>query len=342
MNRKLYQSILNGENCDGCGFWLGNPHPDTWPQLKDYFDNDSEEEIRIKLNDGYRWIEPAEAYKHPQGKPIFDNKRRGIELSSGGVFFDTDSIGEIDDFEWPDVKYLQFDDVITKLKNAGDVFRASGFWAPFFHDAADFLGMENYFIKMYSSPEIVHSVTRHIIDFYLQANEKFYKEAGNLVDAYFFGNDFGAQNDLLISRDCLKEFVFPYMKELIDQAKKYNYKVILHSCGSIYNVIPDLIELGIDGLHPLQAKAANMNAEKLASEFKGSIAFIGGIDTQELLVNGSAEEIQNDVHRVIKLLGPNLIVSPSHEAILPNIPPKNIEAVSNAIFNFDRIDSKFI
>ncbi|MCF8243300.1 MAG: hypothetical protein K9J16_18135 [Melioribacteraceae bacterium] len=333
MIREKYEAILNRNNNNGCGFWIGNPHPDTWLQLKNYFETDSEEEIRLKLNDGYRWIEPADAYNHPEGKPVFDNQRKGAELSAGGVFADCDCLQEIEDFTWPNIDYLNFEKVIHRLRNAGDVYRASGFWAPFFHDVADFLGMENYFIKMYTSPEIVHAITRHVIDFYLRANEKFYYEAGDLIDAYFFGNDFGTQNDLLISRDSLKEFVFPYMKELIDQAKDHGYKVVLHSCGSIYSVIPDLIEMGIDGLHPLQAKAKNMNAEKLAAEFKGSIAFIGGVDTQDLLVNGSLEEIQNDVQRVINQLGPNLIVSPSHEAILPNIPPQNIAAVSEALFS---------
>ena len=73
-----------------------------------------------------------------------------------------------------------------------------------------------------------------------------------------------------------------------------------------------------------------MSAETLAADFKGQIAFMGGIDTQQLLVHGSAQEVEADVHRVRQLLGPRLIVSPSHEAILPNVPPENIEAMARA------------
>ena len=71
-------------------------------------------------------------------------------------------------------------------------------------------------------------------------------------------------------------------------------------------------------------------AETLARDFKGRIAFMGGIDTQDLLVNGTPEEIYQDVLRVKALLGPQLIISPSHEAILPNVPPENVEAMAHA------------
>jgi uroporphyrinogen decarboxylase len=73
-----------------------------------------------------------------------------------------------------------------------------------------------------------------------------------------------------------------------------------------------------------------MDAETLAREFKGRIAFLGGIDTQQLLVYGSPDQIADEVRRVKALLGPCLIVSPSHEALLPNVPPENVWAMSQA------------
>jgi len=74
-----------------------------------------------------------------------------------------------------------------------------------------------------------------------------------------------------------------------------------------------------------------MDAESLARRFKGRIAFVGGIDTQELLVHGTPEEVKAEVRRVMGLLGPNLVVSPSHEALLPNVPPENVLAMSEAV-----------
>ncbi len=71
-----------------------------------------------------------------------------------------------------------------------------------------------------------------------------------------------------------------------------------------------------------------MSAESLARDFGGRISFLGGIDTQDLLVNGTPADVRADVRRVKALLGPCLIVSPSHEAILPNVPPENVLAMA--------------
>ena len=95
-------------------------------------------------------------------------------------------------------------------------------------------------------------------------------------------------------------------------------------------MIEDLIDSGVDCLHPLQAKAANMDAETLASRFKGRITFMGGIDTQDLLVNGTPDDIANEVVRVKELQGPCLIVSPSHEALRSNVSPENVVAMARA------------
>lgn len=73
-----------------------------------------------------------------------------------------------------------------------------------------------------------------------------------------------------------------------------------------------------------------MEAETLAEDFKGQIAFMGGIDTQELLIHGTPAEVKEDVRRVKGLLGPRLIVSLSHEAMLPDVPPENVEAMVEA------------
>lgn len=330
-SRERIRSIINLETPDRCGFWLGNPHPDSWPQLFSYFGNSSEETIRVRLHDDFRWIEPSTAYKHPQGKPIFDNQRKSQELCAGGAFSECQDVEEIEKFEWPDPDFLDFSEILLKLKAAGNLYCASGFWCPFFHDVADFLGMENYFLKMYTHPELVHAITEKIIQFYLEANRRLFEEAGDLIDGFFFGNDFGTQQDLLLNPELLETFIFPYIAKLIQLAQSYRKQIILHSCGSIFKIIPRLISLGVQALHPLQARAKNMDAENLAKHFKGQIAFVGGIDTQQLLVQGSPHDVQTEVNRIKQILGPHLILSPSHEAILPDISPQNIEAMAMAV-----------
>jgi len=190
--------------------------------------------------------------------------------------------------------------------------------------------MEAYLLKMYTHPEVVDAVTARVCGFYLEANDRFFASAGDLVDGFFFGNDFGTQLDLMLSPRLFDRFVLPWFRRFTEQGHRHGYQVLLHSCGSIHRVIGRLIEAGVDCLHPLQAKARNMDAETLARDFKGKIAFLGGIDTQRVLNQGTPAEVKAEVRRIKSVLGPHLIVSPSHEALLPDVPPRNVAAMAEA------------
>lgn len=332
-SRERIRSIIARETADRCGFWLGNPHPDTLPLYHKYFGTSTLEQLHGKLGSDFRWITPQymdTTYRHPDGKGIFDLWKYKKELGEPGPLADCQDVSEVDAYDWPSLDYLDFTECIETLRSAGDHYRASGFWTPFFHDIMDLFGMESYLVKMRTHPEVVHAATDHVCQFYYDANERFFEKAGNLVDAFFFGNDFGTQRDLILSPELFDEFVLPRFQRFTDQAHRHGYQVILHSCGSIYRVIDRLIDAGVDCLHPLQAKAHDMDAETLSREFKGRVAFLGGIDTQELLVHATPDEVKAEVRRVKKLLGPNLIVSPSHEALLPNVLPRNVQAMAEA------------
>jgi uroporphyrinogen decarboxylase len=185
-------------------------------------------------------------------------------------------------------------------------------------------------MKMHTDPAVVDAVTRHIVDFYLEINEKLFNLAGNKIDAFFFGNDFGSQLDLLISPEHFDRFVMPYFLEFTEHAHRHGYKVVLHSCGAIDRVISRLIDAGVEVLHPIQAMTKNMDAESLARKYKGKVVFMGGVDTQHLLPFGTPDEVRSEVRRLKYLFGPNFIVSPSHESILPNVAPENIAAMAEA------------
>ena len=314
------------------GFWTGNPKDETTEKYLEQLNLDNREELFQHFNDDCRWIAVDNAYKHPKGKLLLDPLDGEKKKSHGqpGYFADCNSLQEVEEYSWPNPEYLDFTDVIERIKRFPDKAVFTGMWSPFFHKVSDFFGMENYFVKMYTNPQIVEAVTSHIVDFYVEANKRFFEVLGDNADIFFFGNDFGTQQDLLLSPDLFKKFVLPGFKRLIEVAKDYDKKVLLHSCGSIYKVIPLLIDAGIDALHPLQAKARNMEPEKLASEFKNDIAFVGGVDTQQLLVNATPKEVKEEVYRLKDIFGGNYIVSPSHEALLPNVPLENTLAMVEA------------
>jgi uroporphyrinogen decarboxylase len=332
-SRQRLRTIISGKPADRCGFWLGNPHGETWPIYHKFFGTSTEEDLRKKLGDDFRWICPQffpDCYQHPTGRGMLDGGLGKKYHGQPGPFADCTDVREVEDYEWSNPDYLHFDQCLLALKNAGDVYRASGFWTCFYHNVMDLFGMEKYMTNMYENPDLVHAVTDKVCEFYYQANEKFFDAAGDQVDGFFFGNDFGTQIDLICGPRQFDEFIMPWFKKFTDQAHRRGYQVILHSCGAIHKVLDRLVEAKVNCLHPLQALASNMNADTLARDFKGKIAFMGGIDTQQLLVHGTPADIKADVRRVKKLLGPCLIVSPSHEAILPNVPPENVQAMAEA------------
>ena len=337
-SRERVTALIARDNPDHAGFWLGNPDPATWPILHEHFGTSAEEELRVQLGDDFRWLAPethVRSYFHPKGRAMFDLEAERVRLGQAGPLAHCEDPAEIDDYEWPQVEYIDLTATREQLRSFGDTYRASGFWTPFYHHVMDLLGMENYLIKMYTHPDVVHAITDRVCQFFYDANERFFQETGNYCEAFFFGNDFGTQRDLLMSPRLFDEFVMPWFKTFTDLGHRYGKQVILHSCGSIYKVIPRLIEAGVECLHPLQAKATNMDAERLASEFGGKLTFLGGIDAQDILPHGSPYEVREDVYRVRKLLGPHVIISPSHEAILPDVPPENVAALAEAALDYE-------
>jgi uroporphyrinogen decarboxylase len=331
--RERVRAIIAGEPADHCGFWLGNPDPAAWPILHQHFGTNNQRELRALLGDELIWICPeltGNVYRHPHGRQMFDLEMVRREHGQPGPLAHVQEVSQLDDYEWPNPDYLHYDQVLAQLRDAGDLYRASGHWTPFFHDLCFLFGMETYFVKMHTHPRVVLAATDRVCQFYYEANERFFQAAGDLVDGFFFGNDFGTQLDLMISPQLFSRFVMPWFRQFTEQGDRHGYQVLLHSCGSIYRVINWLIEAGVDGLHPLQARAGRMSAEQLAKDFGGRVAFLGGIDAQDILPYGTPEQVRAEVHRVRRLLEPRLIVSPSHEAILPDVPPENVAAMAQA------------
>ncbi len=312
--------------------WTGHPNDKTIPIYAEKWGIEPTREAIFQfLNDDCRWFTADSGYHHPSGRPsIYPSY--GTErhtLSAEGCFANAETIADIEKYPWPDPAYCDFTEIYKQVDQFQDKMVFTGMWCPFFHNIADFFGMENYFIKMYECPEVVEAATEHIVDYYVAANEKYFAGLGDRADVMFFGNDFGTQRDLFISPELFRKFVLPSFKRLIAVGKKYNKKIMLHSCGSIYRIIPDLIDAGVDILHPIQAAAAGMDAKSL-SQYKNDLAFVGGIDAQTFFVNATPQQIKDEVHRVRDILGPNIVISPSHEEVLPNVPAENILAMAEA------------
>jgi uroporphyrinogen decarboxylase len=317
--------------------WLGIPDHHALPALFSYFGVKGMEQLKRKIGDD---IWPVEVpYKYPPANHIacaFDFTMASDyderTLTHAGWFADKTDPACVKDFSWPDPKkHMSVEACRKAIDEVPEGFVKLGvLWSAHFQDACAAFGMENAMMVMLTEPEMFQAVIDRITGFYLEANEIFYQAAEGRVEAVLIGNDFGSQTGLMVSPDLLREFVFPGTKKLIDQAHSYGMKVIHHSCGAVRKVIPDLVEVGADVIHPIQALATGMEPQGLHDGFSDTVAFCGGVDAQNLLVNGSVEQVREKVKELRRIFPTGLIISPSHEAILPDIPPENIAALFGA------------
>jgi uroporphyrinogen decarboxylase len=340
-HKERFLATIANAPVDRPASWLGLPVPAAEPALFRHFGINNIDQLKNAIDDDIYPIEVP--YNHPPSNHIacaFDFAKVSHldtpderTLPAPGFFEDYSDPVDVDKFNWPDPeKHLDREESLRRAKAIDPEYARMGIlWSAHFQDACAAFGMEQALITMMMNPEMFRAVIEGISQFYLKANELFYEATKGHLDAVLIGNEFGSLTGLMVGPEQLREFVFDGTKQLINQAKSYGLKVVHHSCGSIYPIIGDLVELGVDVIHPIQALAKDMDAVILKENFGGKTAFCGGVDAQHLLVNGTPEQVAAKVHELKALFPTGLIISPSHEAILTDIPPANIEALFRAV-----------
>ncbi len=345
MNRReRFLAAIERRPLDRPPAWLGLPVPDALPGLLAYFKAGDLVELKRILDDD---VFPVEVpYNNPPANHIacaFDfaagapgaGTTDERTLTAPGFFAGCSTPADVRKFDWPDPKRHIDPDACRRAMDAVPAGYATlgMLWSAHFQDACAAFGMAESFVKMITEPAVYRAVIDRITAFYLDANEIFYKAAGDRLDAVLIGNDFGTQRGLMVAPDQLREFVLPGVRQLVAQARSHGIKVIHHSCGSVFEIIPDLIAAGVDAIHPMQALARNMQPELLARRFGGQVSFCGGVDVQELLVRAGPGEVAAAVRNLRRLFPTGLIISPSHEAVLPDVKPENLAAMFAAVRN---------
>ena len=331
-----FYATVNREKVDRPAAWLGMPDIKAQPALFEYYGVKDMHELKLAIGDDFYAVEVP--YQSPTASAIYaafdwymdgnvDAEER--TLTADGCFKDAEDLEDLDFFEWPDPeKYIDVEECKRRVAMAPkDKVRLAMCWSAHFQDTCASFGMETALMNMLANPEIYEAVDEKIVNFYLKANEIFFEATKGELNAVLIGNDMGSQRGLMLSPQCVRDFIIPGSKKLIEQAHSYGLKVIYHSCGSIVDVIPDLIEAGVDIVHPIQALAAGMEPQNLKAKFDGKVSFCGGVDTQDLLVNGTPEQVAAKVRELREIFPTGLIISPSHEAIMPDVPPANIHAL---------------
>jgi uroporphyrinogen decarboxylase len=341
-HRERFYCTIERKPVDRPATWIGEPVSSAVPGLARHFGVQDLAGVKSLLEDDvYHVNVPYESPVSSHVAAAFDfAKKETIDyenrtLTAPGFFEDYDDPADVARFPWPDPREHIDADACRRVvdEQPEDAAVLGLLWAAHFQDACAAFGMETALVTMIENPGMFDAVIGRILEFYLEAGEIFYRNTEGRLDAVLIGNDFGSQTGLMLSPALIREHVFDGTRRLIEQAHSYGVKVIHHSCGAIHPIIPDLIDLGADAIHPMQALARDMSAERLSADFGDRVSFCGGLDAQELLVHGTPEMVAARVRELWEIFPTGLIISPSHEAILPDTPPENVAAMFEAAGN---------
>ena len=180
-------------------------------------------------------------------------------------------------------------------------------------------------------PVFAEALMDRIVDILTQIANRALEEAGVYVDLVTFGDDIATQNATLFRPDLYRRMVKPRHKALADVIHRHGKPILFHSCGSVYALVRDLIDIGVDALNPVQVSAAEMATDRLKREYGSELAFWGAIDTHQVLPRGTPAQVQDEVKRRVRDLGASggYILCAVHN-LQPEVPPENVVAMYQA------------
>ncbi|MCX6560701.1 MAG: methyltransferase [Candidatus Aminicenantes bacterium] len=197
--------------------------------------------------------------------------------------------------------------------------------------------MDQFLVDLIESPAKAEALLDALTEMHLANLDKILPAVDGLVDIIQMGDDFGTQNALQISPRLYRRVFKPRQKILYDKIRRESgLRLFLHSCGSIVDILPDLIEIGVEIVNPVQTSARGMDPAGLKREFGRDLVFWGGgCDTQRVLSEGTPDEIRDHVEERIQILSPGggFVFNQIHN-IMPHVPPANIAAMVGAARDF--------
>jgi uroporphyrinogen decarboxylase len=195
-------------------------------------------------------------------------------------------------------------------------------------------------ILMYEEPEIVHAVFNHIVDYYYAVTKRIMEEAADAIDIFFIGNDLGSTTGPLLGVELFDEFLAPHIKRLCDLAHSHGLFTQMHVCGSFKQLMPSLVECGVDALQSLQPNIRNMAPAELKRDFGDKMILNGCIDSVEILIDSTPETVREVTIETLKIMMPGggYILSPSHDYLLEMTPVDNVITMYDTALEFGKYE----
>lgn len=298
------------------------------------------EQFNVDLDKNGDWI------LHREGDPA---KPVEGKMPKNGYYFDMSSISVFEEnYIPPDLKEIKKENHYSsqelehmaeraeKLRKTTDKALVLDSWGKL--GLAGVGSMPNFLMLLYSDKNYVKELFKIRTEIAIANLEKIYKYIGNNIDIIpLDGDDYGAQDREFLPPNLFEVLYLPFLKEQNDWVhRNTSWKTFQHSCGCLENILPLLVETGIDILNPVQTSAKGMEPKLLKERFGNKITFWGGgVDMQKTLAFGSVDDVKKDVEERIKIFAPGggFVFNTIHN-IQQGTPPENIEAVFDTVREF--------
>lgn len=246
---------------------------------------------------------------------------------------DVTDIGQLDGYEWPDVRWFDMGslgDKIKAVRREKDYAIRVG-TANLFESAWYMRGFEQMLMDLLLNPELAWEILTRVTDYYAAYFKGILEAAEGMVDIVFTADDIGQQQGLLMSLGQWENIIKPHHVRLNKILHEYGVKIMYHTDGAVMEAVPGLIDMGIDILEALQFDAAGMDPDILKEGYGDRLCFHGGVSVQSTLPFGTPEDVCRETMERIRVLGRDggYILAPSH-AIQAGTPPENILAFLEA------------
>jgi len=306
------------------------------------------EELLSLLDIDFRWVEPL--YVGPPLEDATTGRRRdiwGVEyryvpFSDTAGYWETaghplgpcEDPSDLADHPWPEIDWFDFSTLKDQVAVYDDyaIMTAPGHASPNVLLTIQYLvGEEKAWTDLIVNPGFFRSLVERVLDFQLPFIERMLEAAGDRIDFFRVGDDFGTQRGLLIGPDLWRKSLQPSLVAMADVAKRHGALYYHHSCGAIRELLDDLIETGVDVIDPVQVGARGMVPAALKAAFGDRICFSGGVDEQSLLPRGSPDDVRAGVFKLLDDMarGGGFFIGPTHN-LQDDIPTENILAMYEA------------
>jgi len=248
------------------------------------------------------------------------------------------SLEDLKNYPWPDpfdkVRYKGLKEKAKILAGKDRFLLGNILESAIFEIAWAMRGFAQFLMDLMINKEFAHALLEKITFIQKTIYKKFLEEVGEHIDMVFIADDLATQDSLLFSPALYREMIKPYQAEYFKVKNKHNLKLLYHSCGNIFPLLNDFIEIGVDAINPVQISAKEMDPKRLKKEFGEKICFWGGIDTQTVLNSSDKNVVKEAVVNLIKILAPGggFVLTSVHN-VQSDVPVENIKTMIDTAFS---------